>query len=198
MVNNVVSPFTTSASAPTQAPPPAVTAEPASTTPQDAATIAPEDSASLSTGQKAGLALMTGVTLLGGGLMAPATAQARDLRPPMSHSQVMNVGYHGHHHGGNAAGAIVGGIIGGIIGGAIANGGGYYPPVYPAPMPPPPPMPPPMPMPPQGGYGYNAVGPDGLMHHFDNYGHVHDRSGHYILQPGAYGGYEVYPAPPHY
>ena len=189
MVTNIVSPFTTSSGAPLSAPPPAVVAEPVVAMPQDVVTTS-EAPSGISGFQKAGLALMTGVTLVGGGLLSPATAQARDMRPPMMHSQVMHGGYHqgGHHGGGNAAGAIVGGIIGGIIGGAIANGGMYYPPAYPAPMPMPVPVSP----------GYNGVGADGAYHHFDQYGHVADQSGHYNLAPGMYGGYVVTPAPPHY
>lgn len=152
----------------------------------DSATLGTADSGSGLSGMKrAALALMAGATLVGGGLVAPTAANAQQLYTPPGVSQpVMQVN---HRQGGNGAGeAIVGGIIGGVIGGVIggAIGGSMPPPVmYP-------------PVVPGYGYGYNAVGCDGVLHHFDNYGNVHDASGFYRLQVGPYG--QCYRTPPYY
>jgi hypothetical protein len=49
---------------------------------------------------------------------------------------------------------------------------------------------------PGSGYGYNAVGCDGVYHHFDDYGDVRDMSGHYRLQQDGWG--NCYRTPPVY
>lgn len=185
MINTqVINPYLTTATTGTPsntsaetAPQPPVAQAPADIAMAGASTSA-EQAATLGLGTRAGVALMAGITLLGAGVMAPSTAEAR----PSSHvSQgqfipARHSGHHGHHggwgghHRGGAGGAIVGGIIGGIIGGAIMNGGGYYP------------APPPVYSP-----GYNAYGCDGVFHHFDPNGNVSDSSGYYRLQQDQWG-----------
>ena len=132
----------------------------------------------LSFGQRVGIGLLAGVTVLGAGVLAPSTAQAQT-RHHYSHSQVY---HHGGHHGHrNDRGSQLGeAIVGGIIGGAIANGAGIYvpPPVY--------------------NPGYVAYGCDGVMHHFDAYGDVLDYSGHYRLVQDAWGNCYRMPPTPHY
>ena len=74
----------------------------------------------------------------------------------------------------NFGAAIVGGIIGGVVGGAIANS--MPPPVYV--------------VPPPVYYvnpGINAVGCDGIVHHFDGRGNVADNSGYYRLFINGWG-----------
>lgn len=180
MITNVVSPFQPSGSAP-------VTAEGRTAAPQ--AALAPADTAVLGGAEnasgmsgmkKAAMALMLGVTAVGGGLLTPATANAQPMYRP-GYAQPVGYGHHhgGHHGRGNMGDAIAGGIIGGIVGGIIGGAIGGAVPVHP--------MPPPMPLPPPVGYGYDGYGCDGVYHHFDNYGNVSDMSGHYRLQQGPYG-----------
>lgn len=178
MITNIISPFQSTALAAAQG----QAAPQTAVAPADTAVLgATESTSGMSGMKKAAMALMLGVTAVGGGLLTPTTANAQPMYRP-GYSQPMNYGYghhHGGHHGGNnvgeaIAGGIIGGILGGIIGGAI---GGAVPA----------PMPPPMPMPPPVGYGYDGYGCDGVYHHFDNYGNVADMSGHYRLQQGPYG-----------
>ncbi len=140
----------------------------------------------LSGAKAGGAAIMAGVALLGAGLMAPATAEAAPHFARFEHSQMMHARWGGGREGFEGGGfrggfgrglgfGLGAGLAAGIIGGIVASHAPVYaPPVYVNP-------------------GYNAVGCDGVVHHFDPYGNVSDQSGNYRLGVNQFGQCVSYP-----
>jgi hypothetical protein len=189
MITTVTSPFV-STSAPTAPSASAATTTSAPAEPHDVLVASAGSAAAeltshgLSTMGKAAVGLMMGATVLGAGVLAPARAEAHEMRTEVSIARPVRYegfrgGYHGGYRGGDAGAVIGGAILGGILGGVI---GSTLPPPVVIPVPGPV-----YPGPVVVSPGYNAVGCDGVMHHFDGYGNVSDATGTYRLQQNQYG-----------